>query len=460
MRDRDYDALLSGIAEEQRARSPRSAALQDDATRHLVDGGSHSLRLMSPFPPRIVEAHGAWIRDEDGHEILDFWQGHLANVLGHNPEVVTTELASAFARGHGLQWGQADRLQSEVAEIVCRQTAADRVRFTTSGTLANIYGVMLSIAWTGRDRVMKVGGGWHGGHPYGLKGVHFRNGFDHAESEGIPPEILDRIVITRFNDPERLTEDFAKWGDRVACFTVEPVVGAGGLIPATREYLQTARKLADEYGVVFILDEVVTGFRFRAGNAGALYGVRPDLTILGKVIGGGMPVAAVAGRADILDYASRRAGRVAFSGGTYSAHPGSLIAAKAMMSHLVENEATIYPRLAALGEGLRTTIETAFADEGLLARCTGFDDTLGGSSVAFAHFPFDEATVIDSPDVAMNPAICDYRLSSQVLEASMLLDDVQMIHGHGAISTAHTEKDLVRLGDACRATAKRIKEAR
>lgn len=460
MHERNYDSLLATISEALRERSPRSAELDLEARRRLVDGGSHALRLMGPFPPRIVEAKGAWLRDEDGHDILDFWQGHLANVLGHNPEVVTAELARAFARGHGLQWGQADRLQAEVAEIVCSRTGAERVRFTTSGSLGNLYAVMLSMSFTGRDHVMKVGGGWHGGHPYGLKGVHYRNGFDHAESEGIPSEILERIVVTRFNDAERLSEDFERWGDRLACFTVEPVVGAGGLIPATREYLETARTLADRHGVVLILDEVITGFRFRAGDAGTLYGVHPDLTILGKVIGGGMPVAAVAGREAILSLAAQGTGRVAFSGGTYSAHPSSFIAAKTMMSYLVEHETEVYPRLAALGDAMRTAIETAFAEEGIVARCTGgAEDVLGGSSLGFAHFPYDAETIIDSPDVAMDPAKCDHRLSSQVLEASLLLDDVQLIHGHGAISTAHTGEDVAKLAEACRTTAKRITEA-
>ena len=456
MAERDHDTLLTTLAKMRRERSPRSYEIHRRANESLVDGGSHALRLLSPFPPRIVAARGAWLRDEDDHDLLDFWQGHLANILGHNPEVVTAELAGAFTNHHGLQWGQADRLQAEVAEILCRQTGAERMRFTTSGTLANLYAVMLSMAKTGRDHVMKVGGGWHGAHPYGLKGVHFRGGFDQAESGGIPADVLDRIVVTRFNDPQRLTEDFERWGNRIACFTVEPVVGAGGLIPATKEYLETARELTKRHGVVLILDEVVTGFRFRAGDAGTLYGVRPDLTILGKVIGGGMPVAAVAGRAEILELASKSAGRVAFSGGTYSAHPASLIAAKAMLSHLIENEREIYPRLAELGATMRRTIESAFGEEGILARCTGDDEALGGSSLAFVHFPYGVDTIVDSPDVAMNPAMCDTRLSSQVLEVSLLLDDVQMIHGHGAVSTVHTGKDLERLGEACRLTARRL----
>ncbi|HKI86082.1 MAG TPA: hypothetical protein VKA53_04985, partial [Thermoanaerobaculia bacterium] len=128
MTTRDYRRLVDELSEALEERFPRSAAIQRDACHFLVDGGSHALRLLKPFPPRIVSAHGGRIRDEDGHDLLDFWQGHMANVLGHNPEVVTSALARSFGEGFGLQVGLTDRLQVEVAEILCRRTGAERVR--------------------------------------------------------------------------------------------------------------------------------------------------------------------------------------------------------------------------------------------------------------------------------------------------------------------------------------------
>ena len=165
MKPRDYTHLLYQFAEEHAKRSPQSAALHERASQCMIDGGSNTLRLLQPFPPRLVSAKGAWVQDEDGHRILDFWQGHHANVLGHNPEVVTRALAEFFSAGWGLQTGFTDRLQIEVAEIICRQTGAERVRFTTTGALATMNAIMLSRAFTGREFVMKAGGGWHGGHP-------------------------------------------------------------------------------------------------------------------------------------------------------------------------------------------------------------------------------------------------------------------------------------------------------
>ncbi len=459
MKPRDYSRLLAELAEAYTRHSPRSAALHQEARRWMVDGGSHTLRLVEPFPPRIVSARGAWLQDEDGHRILDFWQGHFANLLGHNPEVITSTLARAFGEGFGLQTGMADRLQVETAEILCRQTGAERVRFTTSGSLATMYAIMLARAFTGRELVLKVGGGWHGAQPWGLKGVHFGpQGYQGVEGEGFPASVTEQVIVTGFNDPDALQAAFRTYGDRLACFIVEPFIGAGGFIPATPEYLRLARELTEQYGALLIFDEIISGFRFRAGDAGALYGIRPDLATFGKVMGGGMPVAAVAGRAQVLELAGRSQGqRVRFSGGTYSAHPASLLAAKTMMLYLVEHEGEIYPRLAELGELTRRTAEEAFAEEGILARCTGYgNEALPGSSVAAIRFPFREDTPLDTPEALHDPALCDNYLSEELLRLAFLVEDVHTVHGLGAVSTAHTEADIAFFGEACRRVARRI----
>jgi len=463
VKTRDHTKLLGDLAEAYARHSPSSAALNEEAERYLVDGGNHALRLTRPFPPRIVAAHGARVEDEDGHDILDFWQGHHANILGHNPEVITSVLARSLETNYGLQTGFTDRWQVEAAEILCRRTGAERVRFTTSGTLATMYAILLSRAFTGRDVVMKVSGGWHGAQPWALKGIKFYadrdDGFKQIESHGLPPSVTDAVVVTGFNDPEVLRDHFRRYGDRLACFIVEPFIGAGGFIPATREYLQTARELTRRYGAMLILDEVIAGFRFRAGNAGALYDVQPDLTTFGKVIGGGMPVSAVAGRADVMALAGRESSkRVKFSGGTYSAHPASLLAAKTCMSYLVAHEEEIYPRLAELGERIRQTVEAAFAEEGIYARCTGYpNDAVTGSSMAMLHFPYREGCPLDRPEQVFDPASCDVMLSDVALQVALLLEDVYVVHGLGSVSYAHTEADIAAHGEACRRAARRLK---
>jgi len=464
MKTRDYTRLLAKLREEYKQRCSRSAKLHEKAKKYLVDGGSHTLRLFQPFPLRITSAQGAWVQDEDHHRILDFWQGHLGNILGYNPEVISSKVARAMNNGFGLQAGFADRLQTEVAEILCRQTGAERVRFTTSGSLATMFTALLSRAFTGRDLVMKVGGGWHGGQPWGLKGVGYKAeenlAFQGVDTEGLPSAVTDSVIVTGFNDLQRLRDHFHQFGDRMACFIIEPFIGAGGLIPVNPEYLKLARELTQQYGSLLILDEVITGFRFRAGNMGALYDIQPDLAVFGKIIGGGMPVAAVGGRADIMGLAGREQGcKVAFSGGTFSAHSASLLAAKAMMTYLVENEHEVYPRLAELGKKTRRTVEETFADEGIYVRCTGYDnEIMPGSAFVFVHFPYKEETQLVRPENLFDPLICDVQLRQEVLQLALLLEDVYLVNGHGVVSTAHTDADLEVLGLACRHVARRVKQ--
>jgi len=465
MTDHDYTTLLTQLADDHRRRSPRSAEIHAKACRHLVDGGSHGIRLVDPFPPRIAEATGGWMTDEDGHRILDLWQGHMANVLGHNPEIVTSALSRAFADGFGTQSGMVDGLQAEVAELICRLTGAERMRFTTSGSLSTMYAVLMARSFTGRDIVMKAGGGWHGAQPMLLKGVAYRGGgvgFDGVDSKGLPPSLTDRIVVTSYNDPQRLADDFEKVGGDLACLILEPMLGAGGTIAATTEYLRLARELCTNHGALLIFDEMITGFRFHPGGLGALHGVTPDLAIYGKALGGGMPVAAVAGRAEVMAEAGCTTGpRVAFSGGTYSAHPSSMLAAKVFLEHLEGHADEIYPLLGEIGAAMRSGFESAFAEAGILARCTGAVDELDcGSSMVTVHFPHDESVVLDNPEAVFDPQRCDIELREKVLGLALLVEDVHLLLAHGAAATVHTEEDVDYLTVACRKAAERISRTR
>ena len=460
---RSHTRLKAFLWEAYEEHSPKSAALNQRALGLLIDGGSHALRLIEPFPPRIDKASGAYVWDLDGNRVLDFWQGHYANILGHGSRILADPVADAFRDGRALLTGFTSSLQVEAAQLLCDRTGAERVRFTTSGSLATMYAMILSRAFTGRDLVLKVGGGWHGSQPWGLKGVGFHAGGASpwvAESEGIPESLTDQVLITKFNDADMLRDQFKKHGDRLACFITEPVTGAGGFVPATTEYLRTAREVTRRHGTVLIFDEVITGFRFRAGSAGTLYDVQPDLATFGKIVGGGMPVAAVAGRADIMGLIGRDQGkRVKFSGGTYSGHPSCMLAAKTVMEYLMAHEEEIYPRIAALGEKARRTMEQAFSSEGILARCTGYgNEALPGSSLGMCHFPYDQAQELACPDDVNDPAKCDVALRDQMLQLALLLGDVHVMHGLGAISTAHTEADITRFGEECSRAAHLLKK--
>ncbi|MFP4563749.1 MAG: aspartate aminotransferase family protein [Spirochaetia bacterium] len=456
-----HKKLLSDLEHEYERAYPASKAVGDRAARTLVDGGSHAIRLLEPFPPRIKSARGSYIVTEEGARILDFWQGHHANILGHNPPEITEPLARLLESGFGLQTGFTDRLQAETAEILCDAVGAENARFTTAGSLATMYAVLLARAYTGRELVMKIGGGWHGAQPWGLKGVDFHEGkerFDGVDTEGIPKSVTDQVLITRYNDPGMLEELFARYGNRTACFIMEPFIGAGGFIAACEEFVTTARELCTRYGTVLIFDEVISCFRFGPSSAAKLYGIEADLGTYGKIIGGGMPLSAVAGRKKIMELCGRGARHpVRFSGGTYSAHPASLYAAKLMMLFLKDHAEDIYPRIALLGEKMRSGVAREFRKRGISACCTGEGNSrIPGSSMGMLFFPLGTKAYIDTPEESQSPEIVDLTLTNRIIPLAMLLEGVHVVHGLGSVSAAHTEEDIRLLVDACGRAAERI----
>lgn len=452
--------LLETLTEQYMSRYPRSRELQEQAKRYLVDGGSHALRLFGPYPFRMVSASGSRVRDADGHEILDFWQGHYANILGHNPPVIREALIQALQNGEGLHTGITEALQTEFGRLLLDRVGAEQIRFTTSGSLATMYATMLARAFTGKRLILKVGGGWHGAQPLALKGVHFgEGGYTHVESEGLSEDSTAEILTTRYSDSDDLRQKFRQWGDRISCFIVEPWMGVGGFMPATAEYLEIARELTHRHGTLLIFDEIISGFRFCASGVQRLYDVRPDLSTFGKIIGGGMPLAAVVGREEIMRLCGSAAGRrVRFDGGTFSAHPAALLAGKTLIEYLVCNESQVYSRLGALGQKIRTGIEEIFASHGILARCTGYgNDVVPDSSLVMIHFPYDERTRLTNPEAVWDPQICDVERRERVFKLALLLERVHVVHGLGAVSTAHSDEDVEWLFAACDEAAKRIK---
>ena len=443
------ERLVTRLETTYRKKTRRSFALYKQAEKVMIKGGSHNLRLWRPYPFIMAEAHGPHVVDVDGNSYIDYGQGHYANILGHNPAELKKEIA-AFDPEHGsLHTGFEGESQIRLAETLLRQLGYDdyKVRFTTSGTLATMYAVMLAQAATGRDHVLKVGGGWHGASPYLLKGVKFdpEAGFSRPESAGVPPEILKRTLVTRFGDADGLARLFASKGNKIACFILEPFLGVGGFLPATREYLSLVRDLTRRHGVLLIFDEIISGFRFCPSGIQTLYGIEPDLATFGKLIGGGHAVSAVAGRAEILEgkrHGASGPAKVLFEGGTFSAHPQYMRAGTVMLRHLVKASGTVYPKLARAGEILRTRIEGAFRAEGIEAVCTGRgNDVVRGSSLFQVNFPKAGNPLRTAEDL-WDPKLSDVRLKEDVLKLALLTEGVHVVHGGGAVSTAHEDAHL------------------
>ncbi len=459
----DRERLYRELSDAYRRTHPLSERRFRAATRHLVRGGSHNLRLFAPFPFYDTSAGGSRITDLDGHSYVDFWQGHFGNILGHNPQVVQEALARFLASGQGLATGFPGLYQDELAGLILDRLGGGKIRFTTSVALATMYAIMLARSFTGRDMVLKIGGGWHGAQPYALKGISiFRDGLTQVESAGLPAELSASLIVSEFNNLDDLEDKFSRLGDRIACLIVEPFIGAGGFLFGTMEYIRRARDLTSRYGAVLIFDEVVSGFRFHAGPLQTLYGIQADLTVFGKAIGGGMPVSALAGRGEILDLCGPDAPaeqRVKFEGGTFSAHPMCMLAGLRFLEHLIERQAEIYPRIGKLGHRARSGIEEIFGRYGFRVKCTGIDeDVTPHSSIVGVHFLHRDLVRLTSPEQAWNPDIADVELREKIFKLAMLQEGFYTFHGYGALSTAHTEEEVQASLEAVERIARRWRE--
>ncbi len=452
-------AFKQRLAEEYEREFPRSAAHHRAHADHLLDGCSHAVRWNNPFMPVMTRATGARVEDLDGHVFVDYWQGHFANLLGHNPALIRDVLARALDEGRGLQSGMLHELEARVAELIVTCTGAECVRVTTSGSLGTFYAVLLCRGFTGRDRVLKVKGGWHGSQPFGLKGVSAHGeAYDRVETEGLSRSTPGEILLTRYNDVEELRSVFRDHGDRIACMLVEPVLGQGGGIAATPEYMREIRHLTSHHGALMICDEIITGFRFRAGDLTQLYGIEPDLLVLGKVLGGGMPVAAVAGRRELLALCTREQHRVKFEGGTYSAHELALLATATLLDHLITQERTLYPALARAGKELRDGVRTIASEAGLAVSLLGTPELSGtSSSLLMLHVLREPGADPSSPEEMAGRA--HPFLNDDLLKSVLMLHGVSVRTGLGALSTAHGAEDFALTLDGFGAAFERLRRA-
>jgi glutamate-1-semialdehyde 2,1-aminomutase len=441
--------LRDRLLREYRRKTPKSRAAFRRASKVMVNGGSHTIRLWPPYPFFAASAEGPFVRDLDGNRYIDYWQGHYANILGHNPRPVLREMAACLRKG-ALHTGFESGHQIELAETLVGGLGGrgTKVRFTTSGTLATMYAVMLAHGVTGRELILKVGGGWHGASPYLLKGVkyHADEGFEGGESAGLIDDIVRRTLVTRFNDTDDLSQTIDAHGDRIACFIVEPFLGVGGFLPATRDYLELARSLTAARGILLIFDEIISGFRFCPTGVQTLYGVRPDLTTFGKIIGGGHAVSAVVGSPEVMESCERGRGgrgRVQFEGGTFSAHSEYMRAGLTMLKRLAGSAGAIYPGIARSGEKLRRGIERVFEEAGIPARTTGDGNAIvPGSSLFMVHFPRDKSVVYDRPEDVHDDRRSNIALREEILKLALLVNGVNIIHGGGAVSAAHGDKEI------------------
>jgi glutamate-1-semialdehyde 2,1-aminomutase len=420
-------------------RTVRSKELYERAKKVMPGGISHRYRYIAPHPFFMKAGEGSRIRDVDGNEYIDLWMGHFAHILGHNPPVFKEAFAEVAQAG--THWGIVHEYQVRFAELIQEIVpCAEKMIFGVSGTEATMYAVRLARAFTGKNTILKVAGGWHGGNSE--LGWAVRSPFDKPESAGLAPGIGAYTKSIAYNDVESTLRTIHAVKEDLACIIIEPALGGGGFIPAEPSYLQLLREETQRLGALLIFDEVITGCRLALGGAQEAYGLKPDLATMGKVVGGGANLGVIAGRADILAQCDPTIKRekgtgVMVGGGTFSCSPLSMIVGYRVVQYLKAHASDVYPTIDRRGQRLREGMVQALGKHGIVARATGTGSLCG------LYLPHDPGTVVRNPGEMER--LTDVERVEQEMRIRMMNHGVFVVHGGGAVSTAHSDEEIERI---------------
>ena len=345
----------------------RSYLVYEDAKKHLPSGASSNIRVHAhdPFPILFKSGSGSRVRDVDENEYVDLLISYGALILGHVHPAIVSAVAEQLQNGSML--GTTTELEVEVAKKI--QTivpSAEMVSFSNTGTEATMEAIRMARAFTGREKLLKFEGHYHGHHDcvlFSVESPSVVSGLEQSPSKlpfypGIPEGIADSVVIAKWNDTSALERVVKRNAADLAGVIMEPILGSAGVILPDEDYLKHVREIADKYDVLLIFDEVLTGFRLAPGGAQEFYGVKPDLSCFAKALGGGAPIAAVTGRRDIMGMIGP--GRIGY-GGTYNGNSMCLAAARATLLELTRNDDEAFRHMHIVGakimEGLRELME-------------------------------------------------------------------------------------------------------
>jgi len=411
------------------SKTPKSRELYEKAKKFLPEGVSYSIRYFEPYPFYTAKAKGSKLYDVDGNEYVDFWLGHTALILGHSPQAVVEAVKRQLE--NGTHYGTSHELEIELAEQVAKMVPnAEMTRFTNSGTEANMYATRLARAYTGRSKIAKFEGGWHGGYDSLHVGVKYP--FNIPESAGLTSGALRDTIVLPFNNIEGVKEKLKN--EEVAAVIIEPVLGAGGGIPAEKEFMKGLREFCDERGILLIFDEVITGFRLAPGGAQQYYGVKADVTVFGKVLGGGFPIGAFCGSKKImerLDSLLYERPRYSFHGGTFTANPITMTAGLATLKILEDGQ--LINQLNKLGDKIREQLREIFEANAVCVQVTG------ASSLFNTHFTKEEVKDASAAFRADRKKLIGYHLK-------LIANGVFFLPTHtGALSTTHSQTDIEKL---------------
>jgi len=418
----------------------------------LIPGGVNSpvraFRAVESDAPFIVRGEGSRIFDADGNQYLDYVGSWGPMILGHAAPNVTEAVVAAAK--NGTSFGASTPTEADLAEIVVSAFPhVQKVRFVSSGTEATMSAIRLARAYTKRKFIVKFEGCYHG-HADALL-VKAGSGvatLGNPGSAGVPEEFTQFTLALPFNDPEAIEQAFKKFKHQIACVIVEPVVGNMGCVPANGGYLAMLRTLTKRENSLLIFDEVMTGFRVAFGGAQELYGIQPDLTTMGKIIGGGLPVGAYGGPAEIMNLVAP-VGPM-YQAGTLSGNPLAMAAGLATLKHLREHKAEIYPRLDKLAGELTNGVLAAGKEAAVPICC----NRVGSMFTWF--FTSGPVTNWDSASKSDTEAFGNF--FREMLDHDIYLPPSQFEAAF--LSAAHTQADIQQTVKLAQAAFKAIKKSR
>lgn len=418
----------------------KSEVLFEQAQKSIPGGVNSPVRAfrgVGGIPRFIARAEGAYMFDADGNKLIDYVGSWGPMIAGHaHPEVIEVVREAALA---GLSYGAPTEVEVRMADKVCEIVPSmDMVRMVSSGTEATMSAIRLARGFTGRNFIVKFEGGYHGhGDSLLVKAGSGALTFGEPNSPGVPAALAQYTLTLDFNNSQQIREVFAEKGSEIACIIVEPVSGNMNCVPPVPGFLETLREVCDESGAVLIFDEVMTGFRVALGGAQEVYGVKPDLTTLGKIIGGGMPVGAFGGRRDIMEHLSPL-GPV-YQAGTLSGNPLAMSAGLKMMEIISRDG--FYAELTDKTTRLVNGIREAAKEAGIPMS----SNQVGGM---FGLFFSEEEKITNYQQVTA----CNIERFNQFFHG-MLDRGVYMAPSAfeaGFVSTAHTDEDLAATLKAAR----------
>lgn len=342
----------------------KSEELFKEAINYLPGGVDSPVRAYKPYPFFAKEAHGSKIIDVDGNSYIDYCLAYGPLVLGHANQKIMDKVAEQLKIGSA--YGVPTENEIKLAKLVIKKVpCAEMVRFVNSGTEATMSAIRLARAATSKKKVIKFEGSYHGAHDYVL--VKSGSGaVGLPDSPGVPEDTTKNTVLIPFNDEEAVADLIEKEGNDIAAIIVEPIMGNIGFIPPKGDYLKFLREITSQNDIILIFDEVITGFRIAEGGAQEYFGVTPDLVTFGKILGGGFPIGALAGKKELMEMIAP-AGTV-YQAGTFNGNPVSITAGLAMLNQL-DND--FYVESDKKGNMLRTGIQDILNDNNLNFKIAG-----------------------------------------------------------------------------------------